>query len=60
MSKVKKEKKPEKPDKKPKKAKRVNKKKVKGRYMIVSGNRVIDRDEFHVYGVNIKERREAG
>lgn len=55
--KVKKEKKPKKPDKKPKKAKRVNKKKVKGRYTITAGMRTIERDEFHVYGVNIKERK---
>jgi len=55
MSKVKKDK-----DKKPKKAKRVKVKKVKGRYTITAGNKTIDRDEFHVYGIDIKERKEAG
>jgi len=53
-------KKVKKPEKKPKKEKKLKVKKVKGRYMIVSGKKVIERDEFHVYGVNIKERRSDG
>jgi len=47
-------------EKKPKKEKKVKMKKVKGRYRIIAGDRVIERDEFNVYRVNIKERKGAG
>ncbi len=55
--KVKKEKKPE---KKPKKEKKLKVRKVKGRYRIIAGDRVIERDEFNVYRINMKERKGAG
>ncbi|GAI38942.1 unnamed protein product [marine sediment metagenome] len=53
-------KKPKKPDKKPKKEKKPKMRKVKGRYRIIAGDRVIEQDEFTVYRVSMKERRGAG
>ncbi|GAG59000.1 unnamed protein product [marine sediment metagenome] len=49
-----------KPDKKPKKEKKPKVRKVKGRYRIIAGDRVIERDEFNVYRVNIKRRGGKG
>ncbi len=47
-------------EKKPKKEKKLKVKKVKGRYRIIAGDRVIERDEFTVYRVSMKERKGAG
>jgi len=55
--KVKKEKTPE---KRPMKEKKPKVRKAKGRYMITFGKRTIERDEFKVYRVNIKDRRSDG
>ncbi len=45
--------------KKPKPEKKPKVRKAKGRYMITSGKRTIERDEFKVYTVNIKDRKES-
>ncbi len=49
-----------KPDKKPKKEKKAKVRKVKGRYRVTSGKKNIAREEFTVYRVNIKERKDTG
>ena len=63
IRKVKKKKNPKKKlikEKSPTKEKKSKVKKVKGRYVITSGKKTIERNELKVYRVNIKERRSAG